>query len=1106
MAIDQSVLQSVEFRNNGPHRGGRVVAAAGDVSNPMVFYFGACTGGVWKTVDGGTYWENVSDGFFTTAAVGAIAVSESDPNVIYAGMGEACIRGNVSHGDGVYKSTDAGKTWTNVGLKETRHISRVRIDPKNSDLVYVAALGHAWGPNPDRGIFRSKDGGKSWERVLFRTENAGAADLCIDTRNPRILYAAIWEAHRTAWSLESGGPDSSIYKSSDGGDTWTDITGNPGLPKGLKGRIGVSASPAQSGRVWAVMDVEDGQGGLYRSDDGGDNWTQVSEDRNLIQRPWYYDHVYADTQDPDTVYVLNLQMWKSTDGGRSITPIPTPHGDNHELWIDPNNNQRMIEGNDGGACVSFNGGSSWSTIYNQPTAQFYHLDTDNRFPYRVYGTQQDNSAICAPSRVTDKAGIPISDCYQVGHAESGYIQVRPDDPDIVYSGAVGSSPGGGGSMLRWDGHTDQTRIITVWPEVQSGWGAKHMKYRFQWTYPIVISPHDPNVLYATGNQVFRSTNEGQSWEEISPDLTRNDPDKLGPSGGPVTRDTTGAEHYCTIFAFAESPHEKGVFWAGSDDGLVHISRDGGTSWQNNTPPDLPEWTTISLITTSPHDPATAYVAAHRYRLHDNQPYLYKTNDYGKSWQRINNGIPSDDFTRCIREDPTRRGLLFAGTETGLYVSADDGANWQRVQGNLPAVPVYDLQFKDEDLVLATHGRSFWILDDLGVIRQLAEGAPTNTNHLFQPRTAYRVIAPRGFGRPGQPGKNYGAGLGVPLVYYENVTPAGEVKRKFINAGQNPPDGVIVEYVLNAKPEGEVKLSFVDSKGQEIRSFSSKAPAELDAAGSGTAAGTEGREARSAAAGGGEPQEQRIPAEAGLNRFVWNMRYPDAVKVPGDITTEQSTSGPVAAPGSYEVRLTVNGQTQSQPFVIAKDPRVAVSQQDLDEQLAFLLKIRDKLSETNEAINQIRDMKGQVEEWVKRAAAEDPERERARIIADAGRNLKIKLTSIEDELIQGRAKAGSDTLNFPSRLNARLAAIPSVVISADAAPQAQAYGVFDKLSGEIDQQLQQLRQVMATDVAGFNDLIRNSELPAVLPKSSQAQRGALAGAAARQDGSRGASKG
>jgi len=1055
MTVDPILLKSLEWRMIGPHRGGRVVAVAGDPVSPMVFYFGACSGGVWKTTDGGTYWENVSDGFFKTAPVGAIAVADSDPNVIYAGMGESCIRGNVCPGDGVYKSTDAGKTWVHLGLEETRFISRVRIHPKDPDLVYVAALGHAFGPNQERGVYRSKNGGKTWEQILFRSDKAGAIDLAMDPTNPRILYAAFWETRRTFWNLSSGGPDSSLYKSTDGGDTWTELTNNPGLPKGLKGRIGVTLSPAHPDRVWAIVEAE--EGGLFRSDDGGATWNRVSDNRDLMGRPWYYMHIFADPQDPETIWVLNVQMWKSTDGGRTFIQVATPHGDNHDLWIDPKNPLRMVQGNDGGACVSFNGGVTWSTIYNQPTSQFYHVTTDTQFPYRVYGTQQDNSAISVPSR-SYKGAIPYSDCYPVGSSESGHIAVRPDNPNIVYSGAIGSAPGGGGVLLRYDHSTGQVRIITVWPEIYGGWGAKDLKYRFQWTYPIVISPHDPNILYVTGNHLFRSKNEGTSWEVISPDLTRNDVTKLEPSGGPITKDTTGAEHYCTIFAFIESPHAPGVFWAGSDDGLIHISRNGGQTWENVTPRELPEWSLISIIEVSPHDPATAYVSATRYKLDDFSPYLYKTNDYGKTWQKITNGIPDNDFTRVIREDPARRGLLYAGTERGIYVSFDDGASWQSLQCNLPVVPIHDLTIKDNDLVAATHGRSFWILDDLTPLHQLTDQITQSPAHLLKPRPTYKLIPPLGAGRPPAPGKNYMMALGVAATFYEIKKPDGETVRVFLDAGKNPPNGVVVTYYLKQKPEGDVTLTFLDAKGETIKTFSSKTADE------GTPTD-------------GASQEPRVLVEVGMNRFVWNMRYPDVTKVPGDVTTERSLTGPAAPPGLYQVQLTIGGQTYPQSFEIRKDPRISTTQEELEAQFTLLLRVREKLSETHDAINQIRNVRQQIDEWVRRTE----DHSNAQIVSESGKDLKEKLSTIEDELIQSRVRVQMDSLNFPTRLNAKLAALPSAVSSADAVPTQQSYDVFNDLSARINQQLGRLQEVINTDVAAFNKVIRESEVPAIVPK-------------------------
>jgi photosystem II stability/assembly factor-like uncharacterized protein len=1037
----------------------------------MTFYFGACAGGVWKTVDGGAYWENISDGYFSSAAIGAIAVSESDPNVIYVGTGESTIRGDVSYGDGVYKSTDGGKSWRHVGLADTHHIGQIRIHPQNPDLVYVAALGHAFGPNEERGIFRSRDGGKTWEQVLYRSDKAGGIDLSMDPNNPRILYAAIWEAYRTFWSLSSGGPDSSLYKSTDGGDTWTEITRNPGLPDGILGKIGVSVSPARPDRVWAIIEAKDEKAGLYRSDDGGATWEMLTGNRDLLARPWYYCHIFADPQDPETVYVNNLRMWKSTDGGRNFTEITTPHGDNHGLWIDPRDPQRMIEGNDGGACVSFNGGDTWSTIYNQFTGQFYHVATDNQFPYRVYGTQQDNSSISVPS-ASEKGAIPWCDCYPAGTGESGYIAVRPDDPNIVYVGAVGSSPGGGGALQRYDHRTKQIRLITVWPEMYSGWGAKDLKYRFAWTFPIVISPHDPNVLYATGNQVFRSTDEGTSWEAISPDLTRADVTKLEPSGGPLTLDTSGAEHYATVFAFAESPHEPGVLWAGSDDGLLHLSQDGGLSWQNITPSSLPEWSLISMIEPSPHDPGTVYVAATRYKLDDYRPYLFKTTDYGHSWQRISDNFPVGKFrteiTRAIREDPVRPGLLYVGTETGLYVSLDDGANWHRIQGNFPVAPVYDLVIKDDDLVVATHGRAFWILDDLTPLRQLSE-AVNKPAYLFPPRPSVRRWLPWSVNMSKGPGRNYAMAFGALITFFEEKGPEGQTIRRLLDSGENPPQGVIVYYLLKDAPEGPVSLTFLDAEGQEIRTFTNK-PAGED----------NGEDAKDA----GKPVAQNhvyAPVQVGLNRFVWDMRYPEAMKLPDDKTMENTITGPLAAPGTYHVRLTVGDESQTQRFEIRKDPRVEADQAALDAQFELGLQIRDKISETHQAISRLRRLREQVNEWATRARELGESSPKADVagLLQAASDIVGKLTAIEAELIQTEAKTNGDRLRLPSRLNAKLGALISVVSSADDAPPKQAYDVFEHLSQQVDAQLDKLQHIIEEDIPQFNEQVRNVQIPPIV---------------------------
>ena len=1050
--IDPALLGSLRWRCIGPPRGGRVVAVAGHPTDAAVFYFGACGGGVWKTTDAGTYWENVSDGYFRTAAVGAIAVAESDPNVIYAGTGEACIRGNVTHGDGVYRSTDSGKTWTNVGLSDTRHIGRVRVHPSDPDLVYVAALGHAFGPNRERGVFRSKDGGGTWEQVLYRGERAGAVDLSMDPSNPRILFATIWQALRQPWHFSSGGPDCGLFRSTDGGDTWEEITGNAGLPEGTKGRMGVSASPAQSGRVWALIESE--EGGLYRSDDGGDTWERVSHDANLQQRPWYYSHVFADPQDADTVYVLNLKAWKSTDGGRSFTQVTTPHGDNHDLWIDPRNPKRMIEGNDGGACVSLNGGESWSTIYNQLTSQFYHVTTDTQFPYRVYGTQQDNSAISVPSR-SYKGAVLWTDCYSVGSSESGHIAVRPDDPNVVYSGAIGSSPGGGDSLLRYDHATGQTRIISVWPEFKWGWGVKEHKYRFQWTYPIVISPHDPNVLYVAGNVLFRSENEGSSWEVISEDLTRGDESKMEASGGPVTLDTTYVEHYGTIFALTESPHERGVLWAGSDDGLLHLSRDGGKTWEDVTPPELPEWTRIDVIEVSPHDPDTAYVSATRYKHDDNRPFLLKTNDSGKSWTQITEGIPRNDFTRIIREDPERRGLLYAGTETAVYVSFDDGGSWRSLQLNLPTVPVTDMAVRGNELVAATNGRSFWILDDLTVLRQLAAGIREDrTFHLFQPADTYRVAPVMGAGSQSGPNKNYALSLGYSGTFRDREASGGVTERIMLDSGANPTDGVVVSYYLRERPEGEVTLAFLDSEGRPIKRFDSTPP--------------EPPESKD------EPKQPWVLTELGMNRFTWDMRYPDAARIVGEGAKDSLLRGPLALPGTYQVQLTVDGLTQTQTFDLLRDPKVSATTEELEAQLALLLRIRDKVSETHESISRIRSVRRQVDEWVGRSKG----RSGADVVAEAADSLKDRISAVEEELIQLKASGDLGRISQPAKINAKLMALGSVPASADFAPTRQSRQVFESLSAEADAQLTVLRETLDNELAAFVNVVNELGIPAL----------------------------
>jgi photosystem II stability/assembly factor-like uncharacterized protein len=1072
--VAKDLLEAMTFRCIGPTRGGRVVAVAGHPTKPGTFYFGAVAGGVWKTEDAGTTWVNVSDGQLGTSSVGAIAVSDSDPNVVFAGMGESCIRLDVSHGDGVYRSGDGGQTWTHCGLADTRYIGAVRIHPKNPDVVYVAALGHAFGPNEERGLFRSRDGGKSWDKVLYKSVKAGAVDVTFDPNNPEVLYATIWEAHRNFWELSSGGPDSGVWKSTDGGDTWREITHNKGLPpeSAIIGKVGVAASPAKAGRVWALIESTE-KPGLYRSEDFGETWKLVSSKNDLRYRPWYYMHVTADPQDADTVFVNNLELWKSTDGGNSFESIATPHGDNHDLWIDPRDNQRMIQGNDGGANVSFNGGVSWSTIYNQPTAQMYTVTTDNREPfYYVYGTQQDNSSVAVPSGATDLA-ITWSDCYPAGSGESGFMAVHPEDPNLVFVGAVGSSPGGGGSLQRYDHRSGQIRLINVWPEHHFGIGPGDLEVRFPWTYPILFSPHDPTVLYTAGNIAFRSTDQGHSWTPISDDLTRNDPAKLGASGGPITKDTSGAEHYCTIATLRECPLEPGVLWAGSDDGLVHVSRDGGANWDDVTPPDLPEWTYIRTVEPSPHRAGTVYVAATKYKLDDNTPYLYRTDDYGATWQPItgdgDHAIPADDFVRVIRTDPVREGLLYVGTETGIYVSTDDGATWDRWQSNIPVTPVYDLTVKDDDLVVATHGRSFWIMDDLTPLRQLLDDPATGKTRLLAPRRAWRLLPDIFSAWIKTEGKDYWVSLGKQATFEAKIDESGQVHRTFLDAGEAAPAGAMVTYFLGDDFTGDdassVSLEFTDVDGNLVRRFGTK-PAGYDDMDDDEKAFNAG---------------PWVPVKPGVNRFLWDLRYAGSTKVLGNKMAGEANQGPLVVPGTYEVRLGTtdsDGQsmTLSQRFEVVNDPRVDVSSGDLERQLEALLDIRDKVSAAHEAVNTIRSVVRQIDGWSGRSDIGDD----TRAAADS---LKQKLTEIEGELIKPGKHEDLFGLDEPARLNEKLASLISIMGSADAPPTKQSLELFAKYSSQADDQLERLDEVMTTGLEEFNAQIGAADLPAVEVKTA-----------------------
>jgi photosystem II stability/assembly factor-like uncharacterized protein len=967
---------ALKWRSIGPNRGGRSIAVAGSTARPAEYYFGATGGGLWKTTDAGITWSPVTDGQIRSSSVGAVAVSDSNPDIVYVGMGEVQLRGNVMQGDGVYRSADGGKTWKHVGLADTQAIGRVRIHPTNPDLVYVAALGHPFGPNDERGVFRSNDGGQTWKKILFRSNRAGAVDLCLDPNDPRVMWAALWEVYRTPWKLSSGGDGSGLFKSIDGGDTWTELTRSPGLPKGIIGKIAVAVSRADSRRMYALVEADDG--GVFRSDDAGATWTRVNEDRDLRQRAFYFSRIYADPRDRDTIYVLNFMFEKSTDGGRIFKVIDAPHVDHHDLWIDPANPLRMVNGNDGGANVTTNGGKTW-TRQNYPTAQMYHVATTKDFPYHVCGAQQDTGTACVPSdagtNLRNPDAAPGDWYYEVGGNESGTIAPHPTNPNIFYAG------GQEAYLTRYDRTTGQSRDIQPYPWFYSGQSAGSVPERWQWTFPIVVSPLDPRVLYASSQHLWRTTNEGQSWERISPDLTRAVADTLGDSGGPITKDQNGPEFYATIFAVAPSRREPNTIWVGSDDGLVHVSRDGGRSWQKITPPDMPEFTRVSTIEASPHDPAAAYVAGKRYQLEDRAPYAWKTHDYGKTWTKIVTGIRADDFVHAIREDIKRPGLLYAGTEHGVYVSFDDGARWQSLSLNLPDTQVPDLVVEQRDLVIATHGRSFYVLDDIEPLRQLTPEVTAAPFHLFSPADAVRRVYP-----------------------------------------------ATIDYYL-AAPARHVTLEILDAAGRTAKRISSP--------------GLE---------------------TAGAHRVSWDLRYPGATVFPGMILrSAQPQQGPLAPPGRYTVRLLVDERSETRDLVVSQDPRLTtVTQADLDEQFALTVEVRDKTSAANEGVLRIRDLKAQIADRIPLAHDDG--------ITAQATALAKKLSAIEEELYQVKNRSPKDVLNFPVKLNNRLAALMRVIQNADARPTDQTYAVFEQLSAELEGHLRALEAIVTTELPGFNKLL------------------------------------
>ncbi len=1058
-APDLAHFKAMKWREVGPYRGGRSAAVEGVASQPNTYYFGSAGGGVWKTVDAGVTWKPVSDGFFG-GSIGAVAVSQADPNVVYAGTGEKTVRGNVSHGDGMWKSVDAGKSWSHIGLKDSRHIPRVRIHPRNPDLAYAAVLGHLFGPSQERGVYRTINGGKSWERILFANENAGAIDLILDPTNPRVLYASTWRVRRTPYSLESGGEGSALWKSTDGGDTWKNLSASKGIPKGPLGIIGITVSSSNPQNLYAI--IEAAEGGVFRSKDGGETWERTSDSRDLRQRAWYYTRIYADPKDEDAVYVLNVRFHKSKDGGKTFAGIPVPHGDNHDLWIAPDDPLRMIEANDGGANVSRDGGASWTGQENQPTAQFYRVSIDNSFPYRILGGQQDNSAVRIRHRSTGGGGIGERDWEETAGGESGHIVAKPDDPDVVYGGSYG------GYLTMINHRTGEFRDLNPWPDNPMGHGAEGATERFQWNFPLLFSAHDPNTLYAASQHLWKSESGGAQWARISGDLTRNDKSRMGPSGGPITKDNTSVEYYGTIFAVAESPLERGVIWAGSDDGLLHVTRDGGATWKNVTPKGAPQWIMWNSVDPSPLDKGTVYLAGTMYKSDDFRPYLYKTSDSGATWTKITTGIANDHFTRVIRTDHRRKGLLYAGTERGMYVSFDDGASWRSLQLNLPVVPITDLALRDDDLIAATQGRSFWVLDDLTPLQQI-DGAPTRP-FLFTPRAAWRT---------------------------SGSTP----ERTPRHQGANPPQGLIVDYWLPAdvKTGTKVKLAILHSDGSVIRELEGEvkppapavepavmtdAPKMINIKSEGGAA--EAKPGGVAGTSPAEPEEKDPKAEKekeknklrdsvpGLNRYAWDLRYPEAKKFEGLVLWGGGTDGPRVPPGNYTVGLTVGEESMTAVAELKKDPRSSATAADLQKQFDFLLIANRKIGEIHTEIERLREVRKQLAELRARVGKD----EKAKPIVDAAKDLDKKMTTIEEALYQTKNRSSQDPLNFPIRLNDKLASVADSASTGDFAPTAQHRTVYASLVGQIDTQLAQLRAVLEKDLPALNALVRQLEIAAV----------------------------
>lgn len=977
---DSTLFQTLEYRVAGPYRGGRSTAIAGHSERINEYYFGATGGGLWKTTDGGFMWKPVTDGQINASSVGAVDVSDSNPDIVYIGMGESQFRGNIMQGDGIYKTTDAGETWEHVGLKNSQTVARVRIHPSDPDIVYAAVLGHPFGANEQRGVFKTTNGGESWDKVLYKGPKAGAADLIIDPNDPEVIYASIWQVYRTPWKMWGGGGASALYKSEDGGETWDELTNKPGMPEGLVGKIGVTVSPVDSNRVWAIVEAE--EGGVFRSDDAGQTWDHVNEDRKLRQRAFYYTRIYADPQDKETVYVLNVDFWKSIDGGENFDhEIDVPHGDNHDLWIDPKNPKRMAEANDGGGTISVNGGETW-TDEDFPTAQLYHITATSDFPYYLAGAQQDNSTVAVPSEGWDfmtARGNTIKNnthSYAVGGGESGYIAQDPKNLDVFYAGSYSNV------LTRINRKTGERRRIEPYPRYFMGNAAETLPERVHWTYPIVFSPLEDR-LYVTSQHVWTTTSEGQTWEKISPDLTYADPETMGESGGEITLDMSGPELYATIYALAPSFHDVNTIWAGSDDGLIHITRDHGDTWKNITPPDLPKHSRVSIIDASRHKDGSAYVAIKRYQMNDRSPYIYKTHNYGESWEKIVTGIPEGHYVHAVREDITTPGVLYAGTEHGMYVSFNDGAHWNSLQLNLPDVAIRDLVVTEKDLAIATHGRSMWILDDISPIREYNKEIEQKHLHLYKPYNAVRRV-----------------------------------------------QDAVFHYNLGKEAE-EVEIEIFNSTGEIVQTFSSNIPEEEK-----EESDTSGEEDEQA------ENSDRPTLKKGLNTFTWDLRYPGATVFDGMILwSARPERGPLAVPGEYEVKITAHGKTESHPFEIKLDPRVQnITQADIQEQFDLGMRIRDKVSEANEAVIRIRTYKKEQGENI------DPE-------------VQGKLNKIEEAIYQVKNQSRQDPLNFPIRLNNKIATLGLIVDSGEARPTDDSYKVFNELSDELSVLLKEMETVL-----------------------------------------------